>query len=459
MRECLSEDGVRVVECARRVSIAGRAVKQDYAIYALALALAEDSVGVRKAAYDAIPDICRTASTLFQLLAYLKGRRGWSRGLRRAVAAWYDARETDALAYQVVKYRDRNGYTHRDAFRLCHPVAANTSEARSSLYAWVARKEHDASALPRTVRDYESAAAAQAVDLELVKRLPREALPSNWLAEPQTWAAMLEAGMPFTALLRNLGNLSKHGVLVANSDAARTIVERLTDAESIRKSRVHPIAIFLAQAVYTRGKSVKGSGTWAPVGAVTDALNVAYRLAFGNVEATGKRLLVAIDVSGSMRRARVADTPLCADEVALAMALVTVQTEQNVEVIGFDYQSAAGRGIYPVKIAPDERLRDVRARFSFGGGGTDCSLPFAYAKGKNFDALAIFTDHETWYGNIHAVQVLEELRRESKRRVKVVCAATTATGASIGDPADPDTLQISGFDASVPLAIEAFLRS
>ena len=38
-------------------------------------------------------------------------------------ARWYAAQPADALAYQAVKYRQREGVTHRDLLRLAHPAA------------------------------------------------------------------------------------------------------------------------------------------------------------------------------------------------------------------------------------------------------------------------------------------------------------------------------------------------
>ena len=104
INECLASSAVRTLSEVQSVSAGGRAVKQDYAIFALALALSSDDVETRRLAYSIIPSVCRTASTLFQLLSYTKGRRGWSKGYRKAIARWYEDKETNALAYQMVKY-------------------------------------------------------------------------------------------------------------------------------------------------------------------------------------------------------------------------------------------------------------------------------------------------------------------------------------------------------------------
>ena len=98
--------------CARsrrssRVSREGRAPKNDPALYALALAAGVGDEATRKAALEALPQVARTGTHLFQFAAFVEGFRGWGRSLRRAVGRWYAAQPVDALAYQAVKYRQR----------------------------------------------------------------------------------------------------------------------------------------------------------------------------------------------------------------------------------------------------------------------------------------------------------------------------------------------------------------
>ena len=76
----------------------------------------------RRAALEALPRVCRTSTHLFQFATFVEGFRGWGRALRRAVGGWYAARSPESLAYQAVKYRQRDGMTHRDLLRLAHPA-------------------------------------------------------------------------------------------------------------------------------------------------------------------------------------------------------------------------------------------------------------------------------------------------------------------------------------------------
>jgi 60 kDa SS-A/Ro ribonucleoprotein len=107
----------RVVE----VSGAGRAPKNDPALFVLALCAGLGNSPTRAAALAALPEVARTGTHLFHWLRYVTAFRGWGRGVRRAVARWYTATPAPALAYQVLKYPSRDGWAHRDALRLAHP--------------------------------------------------------------------------------------------------------------------------------------------------------------------------------------------------------------------------------------------------------------------------------------------------------------------------------------------------
>src|SRR5215831_6734329 len=147
VEECVREDGLRTIAEIVRVSTAGRAPKNDPALYALALAAGLGDVETRRAALDALPQVARTGTHLFQFALYVEGFRGWGRSLRRAVGRWYAAQPVEALAYQAVKYRRRAGVTHRDLLRLSHPgrnlgagnPELDVSDEHTRLFEWIVR--------------------------------------------------------------------------------------------------------------------------------------------------------------------------------------------------------------------------------------------------------------------------------------------------------------------------------
>ena len=103
-----------------------------------------------------------------------------------------------------------------------------------------------------------------------------------------------------TALIRNLATMTRIGVIAPGSDGTAKVVAQLADTGRLRKARVHPIAVLAALRTYASGRGVRGRGEWNPVREVVDALDAAFYASFGNIEPTGKRLLLALDVSGSM---------------------------------------------------------------------------------------------------------------------------------------------------------------
>ena len=158
---CLEEDGPRAVAEIAAVSRDGRAPKNDPAIFALAMASGAKDERTRRAALDALPQVCRTGAHLFLFAVLVEGFRGWGRSLRRAVGRWYAGRDVDALAYQAVKYRSRGGFTHRDLLRLSHPGRAvardnptlDVTDDLGRLFDWIVRGG-DTDGLPRIVEGY-----------------------------------------------------------------------------------------------------------------------------------------------------------------------------------------------------------------------------------------------------------------------------------------------------------------
>ncbi len=465
--KAIGADGERAVGRLVEVSEAGRAPKNDPAIFALALAASLGNERTKRAAMAAIPKVCRTGTHLFQFAEAVEGFRGWGRGLRRGIAAWYTEKSVDDLALQAVKYRQRGGWGHRDLLRLAHPLTHDG--ARKALFDWICRSTI-APALPELAAAFVALSKAKDADevatLILKHNLPREAVPTEWLNDAKVWRALLDR-MPITALIRNLGKLSSVGVLKPLGDSLPLVLSALADTGRIRKARVHPLAILLALKTYAQGRGERGSLTWEPAPQVIDALNAAFYTAFANVEATGKRILLALDVSGSMAGGGIAGTSLSPREGSAAMALMTAATEENYHIVGFTavdetqgYSQAAK--LTPLPLSPGMRLDDaVRAVENLPFGGTDCALPMLHAleQGLSVDAFVVYTDSETWAGKVHPVQALREYRRQTGIPAKLVVVGMVSNGFSIADPNDGGMLDVVGFDAAAPALIADFIRA
>ena len=102
---CIDADGVRVVQRVVEISQAGRAPKNDPALFVLAICAGMGDQKTRQAALAALPQVARIGTHLFHFLDYVEGFRGWGRGLRRAVGNWYNEMPAERLAFQAVKRR------------------------------------------------------------------------------------------------------------------------------------------------------------------------------------------------------------------------------------------------------------------------------------------------------------------------------------------------------------------
>jgi 60 kDa SS-A/Ro ribonucleoprotein len=71
---------------------------------------------------------------------------------------------------------------------------------------------------------------------------------------------------------------------------------------------------------------------------VRSALESAFYTAFGNVEPTGKRILIALDVSASMTWMQTDNSDGITPRIgsaAMAMVTLAAEEEKNVDVVGF----------------------------------------------------------------------------------------------------------------------------
>ena len=485
-RKATRENGELVLEFARNrsadlvrmaaeVSVAGRAPRNQPAILALMAAMALGDTEGRRAAERAFTDVVRTGTHLFTAAKYAEQFRGWGRIARRAFARWYMVKDPERLSFQLVKYRQRDGWTHRDVLRSAHSTKGADAE-HAALFDWLCGRETDV-ALPKWITAYErareieresgSALARPAKTRAYVRLieeypgLPWEALPDEATAQADVMRALIEAGMPVTALIRNLPKLTRLGVIAPMSSHLRMVTDRLQDAELLRKGRVHPVALMVAAKVYASGRSERGDSTWVPVPQVSDALTGAFYAAFPAVEPSGKRIMVNLDVSGSMTSSA-AGYCVSAREVVAGMALVTMNTEPSWGVYGFSTQ------FMPLQLSPGMRL-DAAMRYMerLPYGGTDCSLPMQWAAQTRteVDVFQISSDYETWAGSMHPHEALENYRQKMgiNARMQVVAVAPNEYSfwhykAPESVATDLGVLDVSGFDADVPVLLANHAR-
>lgn len=478
--------GTEFVAEVVRISGAGRAPRNDEALFALALAMAHGDLETRRRAAIELNAVARTGTHVMQFNNYVTQFRGRGRILDRAIENWYLNQDVKRLAYQVVKYRQREGWTHRDLLRLAKPKAREDDLIRRALFDWVCHRSnasqvgmvHDELAIIEGFERAQHATnAATWVKVIHEYRLPWEALPTQALNQARVWEALLDVGVPARALLRQLPRLTNLGLLPNLGGRTREICAQLTSAEYLVKARLHPITVLVAQRTYARGHSEDGQNRWTPSRTVVDALDAAFYASFGAVEPTGKNVMLALDVSGSMTWANVSGLPITPRDASAALALVTAATERSHEIVGFHSSRdrtttsrigptgsprrvSSVTGIEPLAISPRQRLDDVlRYVDTLYAGGTDCALPMLYALENKLevDAFVIYTDNETWHGSVHPHQALARYRQVTGIDAALCVVGMTSTQFTVADPADARSLDVAGFDANTPQLLGEFI--
>lgn len=456
VRACIQQDGLRAVQMIVDVSTGGRAPKNDPALYALALAAsyggAVDAMRTRDAALSALPKVARIGTHLFQFCAFIDSMRGWGPALRKAVGAWYLDKPSEKLAYQLVKYQSRNGWSHSDVLRLAHPDPDLKME-HAALLRWVRKGTVPENRLIQAFEFSKTADENRIIGLIRENGLTREMIPTEHQKSTKVWEALLEK-MPLTAMIRTLGRMGAVGLLAPLSDASKHVVAQLSNREALRAARVHPIQVLSAMLTYGQGHGQRGSLSWTAVPQVMDALNEAFYAAFENVEPTGKRFYLGIDVSGSMTHGEVAGVAgLTPNMGAAAMAMLIARTEPNYFIGGFSHQ------FVDLGVSKSDRLDAAMRKCQRDFGGTDCAVAITHALAHKYpvDAFVVITDGETWAGETHASQAIEDYRRKTGIDAKLIVINMVANRSRIGDPGDAGSLDIVGFDASVPTLIAGFL--
>jgi 60 kDa SS-A/Ro ribonucleoprotein len=459
---CIKEDGLATVDMIVDVSKSGRAPKNDPALLALALCTNPEYADAETRGYALamLPEVARIGTHLFHFAEFVNSQRGWGRLLREGIANWYTRQDEVRLANQVIKYQQRDGWSHRDLLRLSHPKP--DSVVKGNLYRYIVKgaegmKEGDV--IPELVVAFERAKTADRKTLiKLIQdyNLTREMLPTETLNDADVWEALLE-NMPMTAMIRNLGKMTSIGLLTEGSNATVKVVNTVTDGAILKKARVHPFTILVALGQYSQGRGLKGSLTWNAVPQIKNALDEGFYASFGLIESTGKRTLLSLDISGSMHGGNLCNSAITCAQGALAMAMVTMRTEPagSWKLMGFGSPQYQELKMVTSKMKLNVAV-DAISRLGFGA--TDCSLPMIYALNNKIpvDTFAVYTDNETWAGRVQPFEALRQYRDKMGIESRLVVVGMTATKFSIADPKDKGMMDVVGFDTATPDVIAGF---
>lgn len=454
----ISRSADTVLDVVLDVSTSGRAYRNGPAIFVLALVLNSDNPDAKNRVVEIAPKVARTATMVYDLAQYIENLGGWGRAKRRAIANWFTSKTPDELAYQAVKYRQRNGWTLRDLMRLSHPVGVDKAVGN-----FILGREMDWVGVP-ILNGFAAMQRSQTVgdvlaQLSAYPNLPWETIPTQFLKDPEVWKTLFYNGsLTGQALVRNVVRLSKNETF-SDIRFAGDYAKRLVDEEMIRKTRLHPIQYLMASVTYDEGQmSRDGYGLrtkdWTTNAKISGALHDGFYKAFKYSEKSDDRIRIGVDVSGSMSWANAIGSDLTAAQGAGAMALVLANQNDYVEILGF------ANTLRDLHIAPTDSFSTAFKKVQMNNFGyTDPGLLINDAANRNIkvDTFVVITDNEVNYGTQPA-SALKDYRKKMGIDAKLVVMAMTSTGFTIADPNDRGMLDVVGFDANVPKVITDFMN-
>jgi len=458
-KQLILENGNRVVDRCVEISQAARSRNNDYALLVMAMILTHGNNDVKRYASSSLPLVARTGTHLMHFVQFANNLRGWGKQLKWAVQNWYSTKTPDQIAYQAIKYQQRDGWSQRDILRLSHPKAAEDDQIRNSVYKYIVKGAEgmvEGEMVPPVIIAFEQAKTADEktlIKLILDNRLSHEMIPNEMKNRPAVWEALYQH-MNTTALIRNLNKMTAIGLIKPFSTMSKDVIARLNDVTILRKDRIHPLQVLIAQKQYAKGQGDKGSLVWTPDNSLVAGLESSFYQSFQAVTPSGKNLMLAVDVSRSMNAACNGAAMISCREAAVVMALVTAKVEKNSAIFGFDHQ------FRDLGITSTDNMASAMAKaYSPNFGATNCSLPmqFALEQKWDIDCFSVYTDNEINQSANHPSQALTNYRNKmNKPQAKLISCGMTVNGFTIADPKDAGMLDCVGFDSNTPQFISAF---
>ena len=352
-----------------------------------------------------------------------------------------------------------------DVLKMTHPKPKDTNQ--DAFFAYILGKKYELEQLPTKVQALEKFRQGLTQD---VPDLPMQLL-TNLSLSAQQWAEIAKNG-GWQMLRMNLNTFARHGVFeIEGMD--NVIANKLQDQDMIRKSRVLPYQLM---------------ATWAALDdavpqVVRQALEHVMQTALENVPRLTGRVVVAVDVSGSMASPvtgyrKGATSKLRCVDVASLFACALKQVNPDIEIMPFDTQlhslnivehesdvSLFGRLKQVFSGSKTRSIFEVAKQFAaLGGGGTNCSIPLKRLNRDQttVDLMIYFSDNESWADQLrtqHKTGMLYEwdILKQRCPHAKLVCVDLqpyTHTQA----PERADTINIGGFSDEVFRLIDLFAQ-
>jgi len=347
--------------------------------------LSVKSPGLMAEIFDRVIDNTKMLRNFVQIMrSGVVGRKSLGTLPKRLICQWIESRSDEQLFSGSIG----NSPSLADVIKMVHPKPATAS--RAALLGYLIGREHDKSALPELVQQYEKflrntnpgKVAVPDVPFQMLTALPLTKKDWCQIARNATWQTTR----------MNLNTFQRHGVF-ESQELFCLIANRLRDRKQIAHSRVLPYQLL---AAFVNADDV------VPV-QIRNALQDAMEIAIENVPSMEGQIYVCPDVSGSMRspitgvREGATSKVRCIDVAALVAAAL-LRKNSNAEVIPFSSD------VVKCDLNPRDSVMTNATRLaSLPAGGTNCSAPLAelnrrHAKG---DLVVYVSDNESWLDSPH----------------------------------------------------------
>jgi 60 kDa SS-A/Ro ribonucleoprotein len=357
----------------------------------------------------AFPHVVDNARMLRNFVQVIRSGRTGRKSLgtlpKRLLREWIDR----ASAEQIVQAAVGTSPSLADVIRMVHPKPIDAT--REALYAWIIGRPFDENVLPPKVSAYEAfkrdpRGALPQVPFQYLTSLPRDAEHWKTLARTVSWQT----------LRMSLNTFARNGVF-KDAEMVAAVAARLRAQSEIERARVFPYQLLAAcQAGAKLPREI--------LLALQDAMEIATR----NVPSIDGRVVVGVDVSGSMGspitgyRKGSTSSMRCVDVAALIAACLQ-RANPTARVLPFD------TGVRRVALNPRDSVMTQAARLSaLFGGGTNVSAPLAKLNGERaqVDLVVLVSDNESWFDARGGGGPTEAMRQWSQLKArcpnaKLVC--------------------------------------
>lgn len=449
----------------------GKSFNNSAPLLALALLSTSENFEAKTEFRNIFLKVVRTASHFYEWMQYSDQVRGRGRLVKDMRKLFFTERQPEAVAYQLLKYNQRFGFSARDALRLARVKPETDVLSQVNNYfvkGWDKLPDFPEAKPLQQIWWYEKfktlpaadkiSNVEQSVELECIANggLTQEMATKIRPISGRSWKQLAKQ-MPIGALIRHLGALTSREVISANDTKFVDEIEtKLTNPEYMRKARIHPIDVMKALKIYKQGGAGgKSDNRFSPVPRVVDILSDMVEKSFNYLEPTGLRYGVFLDVSGSMTVPATGAEMFSCVEIGAILTMSIVKAEKNYRAFAFS------DSVREMNFAKNIGfMNGVEMINRIPSGGTNVSLVYQTLLEHNVDVdvVVCFTDNESWIGRIHPFQALEQYRKKVGHPVRVVYCTLQTNKAVLTAPEDKDALDICGAHSDIPRMIQEFAQ-